>query len=266
MTGWLIYDEVGKKRNAWFIQSLMEKAQERGISLFLKIHPDNNILSGDTLPDFAIIRTICPSLHQFFEAHHIPTFNGKLCASVANDKWRTYEMCQELGIFQMATECLSPAPTIPFPLVVKKVDGHGGTEVYLMPDEETYLPFAHTHDRNHYIAQAFCSHPGRDMRVYVMGENILAGILRESHTDFRSNFSLGGEVSVAEVTPAQRDIVEKIRHYLCFDFVGIDFIYHQNEWVLNEVEDIVGCRMLYACTDLDVTGLYMDYIKAKLLK
>ena len=45
---------------------------------------------------------------------------------------------------------------------------------------------------------------------------------------------------------------------------GVDLLYDQGHPVLGEVEDVVGSRMLYQTSDLDIVGLYLDGIAAKL--
>jgi len=44
------------------------------------------------------------------------------------------------------------------------------------------------------------------------------------------------------------------------DFVGIDFIFSDGKPYLNEIEDVVGTRMLYKLTDLDPAKMYIEYI------
>ena len=100
--------------------------------------------------------------------------------------------------------------------------------------------------------------------MYVLGGKILAGVLRVSTNDFRSNFSLGGSVERVPVPIEIQKTVELLCGKEPFDFVGIDFIRHQGEWVLNEIEDVVGCRMLYKTSDLDVAKLYIEYVAERL--
>ena len=49
-----------------------------------------------------------------------------------------------------------------------------------------------------------------------------------------------------------------------FDFAGIDLIFHEGRPVLNEIEDVVGSRMLYAHTDLDIQELFLDHAEREL--
>ena len=56
------------------------------------------------------------------------------------------------------------------------------------------------------------------------------------------------------------DIIRRILPELLPDFVGIDFVFGREGVYLNEIEDVVGTRMLYELTDLDPARMYMEYI------
>ena len=49
---------------------------------------------------------------------------------------------------------------------------------------------------------------------------------------------------------------------LCF--AGVDLLYEDYGPVVGEVEDVVGSRMLYRVSDLDVVGLYLDEIRRRI--
>ena len=93
-----------------------------------------------------------------------------------------------------------------------------------------------------------------------MPGKILAAVLRRSETDFRSNFSLGGEVSLVDPPAEICEMVETLQTKFAFDFVGVDFIRDEGKWILNEIEDVVGSRMLYKTANLDVAELYLQHV------
>ena len=45
---------------------------------------------------------------------------------------------------------------------------------------------------------------------------------------------------------------------------GVDFLYEHGHPVLSEVEDVVGSRMLYQVSSMDIAGLYLDQIRERL--
>ena len=99
--------------------------------------------------------------------------------------------------------------------------------------------------------------------MYAVGGQIVAAVKRTSASDFRSNFSLGGQVECVQPTLQQKEIVDKLYQELSFDFIGIDFLPTQKGFVLNELEDAAGTRMLYACTDIDVVPIFVEHIAKK---
>ena len=266
MRGLLFYDTEGAKRNEWFIGRLIESARELGHELTLVIHPTGTESAISSRPDFAIVRVISPSLNKRLESLGIPTFNNHETSRIANNKWLTYLFANELGIPVMKTEHpKSPSDiTLPYPFVLKTVDGHGGSEVFYIENADKCKHVFALLQEKCLISQEMSSEPGVDMRVYTLGGKIIACAKRSSDNDFRSNFSLGGK---AEISVHDRDIsavVEKVYHALGCDFVGVDFIRHNGRWILNEIEDVVGTRMLYSLTDIDAAKVYVKYIIDKL--
>lgn len=305
--GWLIYDEAGWTRNKWFAEHLAECAPKYGLQLELKVLPTEGmewresesdlqskilhqiISEGEQAeaPDFAIMRVIAPDLSRVLEAKGIRLFNNARTAGIANNKWTTYEKALQWGLTVLETKLLGKTVReecgcdateecsglsgnrLTYPLVIKAVAGHGGSQVYWAEDamqQETILRELSEQGltAEEIILQRPCSEPGKDMRVYVLGEKIYQAVLRWSSRDFRSNFSLGGEIALTEVNDEQRTIIERLYQELQYDFVGIDFISHNGQWILNEIEDVVGTRMLYQLTDRDVVQDYLAYIAAQL--
>ena len=90
---------------------------------------------------------------------------------------------------------------------------------------------------------------------------IITAILRESKDDFRSNYCLGGNAVPYELSEGERAHVNRIISLLDGDYYGIDFVFNNGKIVFNEIEDTVGARMVYDKTDIDILGLYCEYIK-----
>jgi ribosomal protein S6--L-glutamate ligase/gamma-F420-2:alpha-L-glutamate ligase len=139
------------------------------------------------------------------------------------------------------------------PAVKKAVGGHGGSEVYMLEKAE---PF-----EEGYVYQKPCDTPGRDLRVWLIGGEIIASVLRVSDTDFRSNYCLGGSAEIYELSEEEKALVQRIASLVQYDYIGIDFIFNGGHIVFNEIEDTVGARMLYDKTGIDILEIYCDYIK-----
>ena len=260
MTGYLLYDTEGICRNKWFANELIKYAKLHDISLELIIVDKNLDFCCSETPDFVITRVISPQINNYFEKRSIPVFNNYKTAHIANNKWLTYKLAKKLRIPTMETYLPSNASLmLKYPFILKSLDGHGGSEVFKITNDSEYYYYTEQF-KNNSLIQEICSDVGKDVRVYCLGKDVIVAILRTSHTDFRSNFSLGGSATLFQPTEAMLQIVQKLHEELNFGLVGIDFIFHNNEWVLNEIEDVVGTRMIYQCTEINVVDKYIEYI------
>ena len=264
MNGWLVYSPGGYALNRWFADRLTVCAAAEGVPLELRLIPEDGVLPPGPLPPFAVMRCIRPDLSAALEAHGVRVFNGAATARIANDKWETFLLARDLGVPTLETvRFVWPGPPpLPPPYVVKSLDGHGGSEVFCVRSADALAEAVAQTGKRAFVAQPLCDEPGVDMRLYAVGGETVAAVRRVSRTDFRSNFKLGGEVAPATPTEGQREAVRRLHGRLGFDFAGVDFIRHGGRWVLNEVEDVVGTRMLYATGGPDAARLLAVRIAA----
>ncbi len=267
MIGYLIYDKKGASINKWFCDRLIEEAGKKGHILELKILEDTDF-TKEKLPQFAIMRAISPSVSSWLQEQNVRVFNNATTSKIANNKYLTFKLSRDLGIDTMDTYILEDEYKIPdglfYPFVVKSLSGHGGQEVYMVNSLEEYRQ-VFSILKGSGICQALCSDVGKDVRIYTIAGELLLGVLRYSDKDFRSNFSLGGNATLFTPTEDMLKAVDKIYSALQYDFVGIDFIYHNGRWVLNEIEDVVGTRMIYTLTSIDAAKEYIEYIEKRLI-
>ena len=239
MKGVLIYSEKEAVRNAFAIKKF-----KKNLNIDL-VNPD---FRGNT--DFVVNRTNDYKIGKYFEKKGIRVFNSSKLSRLANDKQYCYEFMAQNGIPIM------PIDYTKTPVVKKPVDGHGGQGVVLLDKAE---PF-----EKNYVYQMPCDTLGKDLRVWAIGGEIIAAILRESETDFRSNFCLGGSATIYHLSDTEKTLVKKVISLTNSDYIGIDFLFHSEQLVFNEIEDTVGARMIYEKTDIDIIRLYCDYIKKEL--
>lgn len=286
MNAWLIYSDFESKRNQKYIDFYMEEGKKLGITIKLLIAEKINFGVKDSIwflfyegqqlskPDFAICRMIYPLLTVQLENMGIKVFNNSFVQAICNDKAKTYQFVAKVKIPMVDTlfckkEFLTEKlKEITYPSIIKSVDGHGGTEVFLLKDSKDINDVVSLCTDKDIVIQPFVGKTHQDLRVYVIGNEIIAAILRTAKEGFKSNFCLGGDVKVYELSPDERKIVYKIiqlfqeNSTFGFGLVGIDFIIgNRGELIFNEVEDVVGSRMLYQCTDINIVSLYLEFIK-----
>ena len=257
MRCWILYDKEDLGGNRFFAERLMDSGNDLGF--------DCSIVTTDSMdyedaPEVVVSRIRDSDILSQLEDYGSTVYNRSSVCRICNDKAFTYSFVRSLGI-----------PTLPFsfpgqempagpPWVVKSCMGHGGTEVFKADSKEDVDRFVSGLEGRKPIIQSFASDPGKDMRVYVLGGRIIASVLRSSDTDFRANFKLGGKAELVEIPDDIRMMVRRIVPELMADFIGIDFVFGDGKAYLNEIEDVVGTRMLYSLTDLDPARMYMEYI------
>ncbi|HPT79288.1 MAG TPA: ATP-grasp domain-containing protein [Candidatus Atribacteria bacterium] len=278
MRAWLIYDKFEAVRNRHYIQMYFDECSRRSIDLSLLLVEDMIIgvkndrcivlYKGSELqrPDFAICRAIKPLLTKQLELMGIPVFNNYQVASICNDKRKTYQYVSQANVPVMDTIFAHKgfSGEIRYPAVVKPAFGKGGRDVYLVRDPRELKDALDRIPDPEIVIQRAASDLGRDLRVYVIGRRIIAAMLRVSETDFRSNFCLGGRACIYDLDDDERRMVEDIISLFDFGLVGIDFIFHKGKPVFNEIEDVVGSRMLFAHTDINIVSEYLDFILGKM--
>ncbi len=266
MKGWLVYENEGAEKNRAFIEMHKERGRKFGIDFSL-ILCDDGLPEGK--PDFAIVRAMRPDISRSLEARSIPTFNNSRVSEICNNKARTYEYLAENGIpvipWVSAKSDDIPPEIKEYPAVIKPCCGHGGKNVTLIRNDAEYATARAAIAPDEYVIQPLATTLGRDMRVYILGGKPVAAVLRIGDGDFRSNFSLGGKVEAKKLTAEEESLIAKVCKKLDFDYCGIDIMYHEGKPVINEIEDVVGARMLYAThPELDIVDMYLEYIVNKL--
>jgi len=200
------------------------------------------------------------------------TFNSFSIAQTTNDKRLTYFEMQKLGIpivdtYFTTAYSFPESPPLNFPLVVKEATGRGGKEVFYITSEDEWNRVLEHISSNELVIQRANVKLGRDIRVFVIGKEIIAAILRKSDHDFRANFTLGGTAELYELSEEEQSLVKKILEHFDFGFVGIDFLISEDGNLLfNEIEDVVGSRTLSSTTDINVLEKYVKFIKKRVLE
>lgn len=274
--GILLYTPEDAKRNRWFIEQLCTYAESENLSLRLCLtdSPETHKLVMQDA-DFIVNRSrsyIHSSVAQ--NVRHIPCFNSAEVTGITNSKYMTYCVLHgEHGIPMAKTWQFSrsnPQPELPFPLVAKPADGHGGEGVAWIADKAALEQYAAAFDAAHpeptypFLLQEPVV-TGWDVRIYMLGGEIYAAVLRTSDSDFRSNFSLGGHAEVIAPDAEMRALAARVQQIMPLDFAGVDLLRHPDGgYVLGEIEDAVGCRMLYQLTELDPAKDYMHLIAERL--
>lgn len=215
---------------------------------------------------FAIPRGPFGMLHAHLDDMGVPSFNPSGFAAVANSKIATLRMASRLGIrfkpVRAMRDIASMAGQIRYPIVAKPDDGHGGAGVSLLECGSDTAPLIGGRRGGVTLLQEVADSHGQDMRVYVLDGEIIAAMLRTGD-GFLSNYTKGGRADIVDIDaldPYIAESVGKIVDEFGSFFGSVDFLRDGDEWVLGEIEDAVGCRMLYDKTDIDPFSMFIDSV------
>lgn len=235
----LVYSPEEAKRNSFVVKKFKEQLGAELVDPTARVSADVVINRSN---DFGVA--------NYYSKMGAKVFNGAEFCRLANDKQLCYDFMQKRGIEIMPTRYSI------LPFVKKPKNSHGGNGVVMCRSAEEY-------DENQ-VCQKPASDLGKDVRVWVLGGEIVASILRVSDTDFRSNYCLGGRAELYNLSAEERALVQKIIDMvspLGAHYYGIDFVFNHGKAVFNELEDTVGARMVYDLTDIDIIDRYIEYIK-----
>jgi RimK family alpha-L-glutamate ligase len=179
----------------------------------------------------------------------------------AHDKLLTAEKLLEAGIPHPWTSWIEPGkgiPESPFPCVVKPRFGSWGQDVYLcrtaadLPavlDAVARRPWWSRHGA---VIQELVGAVRRDVRVVVAGTRAVAGAERRAaEGEWRTNVTLGGSVTKAEVPPVAEELALAAARAIDIDFAGVDLLPVGGDWIVLELNAAVDFDRKYALHHVD---------------
>ena len=261
INGLIVYHKDDKNKNEWFINKCLKELNDTDFSLLYKEESEVLPYIAQNDIQFVIYRARDYSLLEKFEQMGIRCFNNSLTNKIANNKYETFLLAEKEGIPSLEAS-LTKQDNLIYPYVIKSVDGHGGQEVYLVMNENDELNLWLDPNKQ-YVYQRYLPN-SFDVRLYILNNQLIGAVKRENNHDFRSNYSLGGQVSLYQPQKEMVDAAIKLSKILESDYIGVDFIVDNSGYYLNEIEDPVGARMLYQTAQIDVIHLFILDIKNKL--
>lgn len=268
MKGWIIYSQKDIEKNKSFVEMFKEHFCKYQIEIELIILEEMSDFECYEMPDFAINRSRDYKIAEMLEQKDVRVFNRSSVTKIANDKAKTYEYLRDVVPFmpviydgeKIVSKKHQDKKDFEYPYIIKSCAGHGGSQVFMVENDEQKKEVLKRLENEKYIKQEVCSDLGKDVRVYILGNKIVESILRTSTESFKSNYSLGGNVEKYVLNEDEKEMVQAITKKLPLDYAGIDFTFHNGRAVFNEIEDAVGARMLYEVSDIDIVEFFVEYI------
>ena len=264
-----------------------ESAERKGISativrnfdLISVIEAGSSKLIGDfdTLPDFVLFLDKDIQLAHQLELLGLPVYNRSEAIDVCDSKAKTHQALTNHGI-PMPKTIFPPftyegierqnfdafsriGQALGYPLVVKEAYGSFGQQVYLINNEEELIEIVKKLQHKPFILQEFIENSrGRDIRINVVGDQVIAAMKRTSEHDFRANMTNGGQSSPYTPTEAEKNLAITAARILGVDFAGVDLLFGEDGPLLCEVNSNSHLLNIYHCTGINIADAMFDYI------
>ena len=153
------------------------------------------------------------------------------------------------------------------PIVMKECFGSFGMQVYTFDNEQSLVDKVEELAGTPLLFQEMVkSSYGRDIRINVVGESVIASMLRTNKNgDFRSNITLGGSMEKYSPTDEEKNLAILATKAMGLDFAGVDILFGENGPIVCEVNSNPHFATTLACTGVNMANEMMAYIKGKCL-
>jgi tetrahydromethanopterin:alpha-L-glutamate ligase len=205
---------------------------------------------------------------RHFETMNMPVMNSSVAIQNAANKFFSFYLfmhahipfprtivTSELAVALRTIEDFGSA-------VVKPIFGSQGRGIVKLENSQHDLEsqlVALLSDRGVLYIQEFVPNPGRDIRVFVVGEEAVGAIYRFSRSgSFVSNLSQGGIPKNCTLTEEMRELATTATKAVGADFAGVDLIEGENGLLVLEVNATPSGRGIKLACGIDVTERIID--------
>ena len=161
------------------------------------------------------------------------------------------EMVDDIGKFPVIIKAINRSQGAGVSIVESKRGLRSIIEMFV--EDDTSAPMI--------IQEYIKESSGKDIRVFVVGGKIIAAMDRiaKRRGEFRSNFSLGGRVKIAELSDEEKRLAKAAAKALGLDIAGVDLIRSKNGTKVIEVNSNPGLKGITQATGVDVAGAIIKY-------
>ncbi|MFB1051787.1 RimK family alpha-L-glutamate ligase [Paraliobacillus sp. JSM ZJ581] len=293
MHGWVVYNgHLQSEAFLTFSQWIYDAGKKLGITMeqrknnevFVLLEQDKPLI--DTLnyqqkPDFVVFIDKDIALAKQLEAIGIPVFNSAQAIATCDNKVDMYPVLNQASIAIPKTVIapkifskekaiqLSPfhqlEETFQYPFIIKEGYGSYGQQVYLIHSREQLdEKIQEIADRPFLFQEFIYSSYGRDLRIYVVGNEVVAGLARTAQDDFRANVAIGSTVKAHLPTDKEKKLAIDAAQAVGTDFAGVDLLYDENEEpIVCEVNTSAHIKNIYDYTGVNIAEHIMTWIVKK---
>ena len=153
------------------------------------------------------------------------------------------------------------------PVIIKLIEGTQGIGVLLaesVKQAESIIELLQSQKQNVLIQKFVKESKGRDIRAFVVGDQVVAAMRRVAQgQEFRSNVHRGGVAEPVELSEEYRETAVRCTQIMGLRVAGVDMLEGKDGPQIMEVNSSPGLEGIETCTGLDIAGAVVDYIAAQ---
>jgi len=266
------------------------RAEEKYLLEELEKHPDVEVVrinDGDMyfdinqLPeeiDVLFERSISYSrglyISRIFEAHGVPVVNSSVVAEQCGDKYITSQILAKNGIptprVLMAFDeesALRAIEAMGYPCVLKPVVGSWGRLLAKVENREmaeALIEHKATLGVNHQVfyIQEYINKPGRDIRAFVVGDQVSCAIYRSSE-NWITNTARGGVATNCPITDEIAELCQRAAGAVGGGLLALDLFETENGLTINEINHTMEFRNSITTTGVNIPQKMIEYVLAQ---
>lgn len=154
------------------------------------------------------------------------------------------------------------------PVVIKLLEGTQGIGVLLAESEksaEAIIELLQSQKQNVLIQKFVAESKGRDIRAFVVGDQVVAAMRRVAQgQEFRSNVHRGGIAEPVTLNEEYTETAVRAAQIMGLRVAGVDMLEGKSGPQIMEVNSSPGLEGIEGCTQLDIAGTIIDYIAARI--
>jgi [lysine-biosynthesis-protein LysW]--L-2-aminoadipate ligase len=209
---------------------------------------------------------------QVLNSWGIPTVNMSSVAATCGDKLTTSVVLNKAGIPQPRVwvaftpeAALETMEQIGYPIVMKPVIGSWGRLLAKINDREAAEAILEHKDllgsfqHSVFYMQEFIKKPGRDIRSFVIGDQTVCAIYRQS-SHWITNTARGGKAEICPVTPEIHEISLAAANAVGGGAIAVDLLEDPDRgYLVNEVNHTMEFHSTVPLTGVDIPGLIVEF-------
>lgn len=280
----IVYDRVRTEE-----KMLEEKAIELGHDTKMVDAKVTQVNTESKKNDFDFGDVVLERCVSYFRGLHftaclefldVPVINKYEVANNCGNKMITSLLLKKHNVptpktyFSFAPEAaLENLEKVGYPLVIKPIVGSWGRGVIPLKDRETADAIIEVRelsdgplDRIYYL-QEMIKRPPRDIRVIVVGDQVISAMYRTSSGGFKTNIALGAEPILCEITKELEDVCMKASRAVGGGILGVDVMEDEKRGlVVHEVNNTVEFKGLSKVSKKNIPKEMIDFAIKQAIK